>query len=547
MTASNLMLSALRRSRPLSTLSRLLANPNPNPNSLTSQPAIPSRNSLASFHFPSCQSFSTRTDDDFDFLASESPTASEPINFKLDTVTEGVVNGSNVFEESIFPVGALLESCHDLTGLPWWIIIASSTLAMRMTLFPLLVLQMYKIKQISLCFPKLPPLLPPPLSGRSYWEQITIFRKERRAICCPPFSWFLAYLSVQCPCFLLWMTSIRRMSLNNHPGFDCGGTLWFQNLTEFPHGGLAFIFPLLIAGLHYVNVQLSFDISSIQNTGGLLGLLSKYYKYYLIFLTLPMFFIGYCIPQGSLVYWITNSSFTIIQQVSLKHPVMGAKLGLLDKDSPKTPAISEEMVAPESVSLDSPTKWRKVSPENLSPDELLGLSVQLLSSGHRDRAISMLQMALKKDPNHIKALIVMGHTLLQEGLHAEATDHLERAISKLFLAGHPTAEDVNHLILTLQWAGVACISQGNKAEGIVHLERAASLEEPEDPKSKAHYFDGLLLLASALSREGRKAEAVKYLRLVVAYDPSRKDFLEECENDEDSFVGDLVSSRRGDY
>ncbi|XP_034903410.1 ALBINO3-like protein 2, chloroplastic isoform X2 [Populus alba] len=533
MTASNLMLSALRRSRPLSTLSRLLANPNPNSNSnsLTSQPAIPSRNSLASFHFPSCQSFSTRTDDDSDFLASESPTASEPINFKLDAITEGVVNGSNVFEESIFPVGALLESCHDLTGLPWWIIIASSTLAMRMTLFPLLVLQMYKIKQISLCFPKLPPLLPPPLSGRSYWEQITIFRKERRAICCPPFSWFLAYLSVQCPCFLLWMTSIRRMSLNNHPGFDCGGTLWFQNLTEFPHGGLAFIFPLLIAGLHYVNVQLSFDISSIQNTGGLLGLLSKYYKYYLIFLTLPMFFIGYCIPQ----------------QVSLKHPVVGVKLGLLDKDSPKPPAISEEMVTPESVSLDSPTKWRKVSPENLSPDELLALSVQLLSSGHRDRAISMLQMALKKDPNHIKALIVMGHTLLQEGLHAEATDHLERAISKLFLAGHPTTEDVNHLILTLQWAGVACISQGNKAAGIVHLERVASLEEPEDPKSKAHYFDGLLLLASALSREGRKAEAVKYLRLVVAYDPSRKDFLEECENDEDSFVGDLVSSRRGDY
>ncbi|KAH8491655.1 hypothetical protein H0E87_023684 [Populus deltoides] len=315
MTASNLMLSALRRSRPLSTLSRLLANPNPNPNynSLTSQPAIPSRNSLASFHFPSCQSFSTRTDDDSDFLASESRTASEPINFELSTVTEGVVNGSNVFEESIFPVGALLESCHDLTGLPWWIIIASSTLAMRMTLFPILVLQMYKIKQISLCFPKLPPLLPPPLSGRSYWEQITIFRKERRAICCPPFSWFLAYLSVQFPCFLLWMTSIRRMSLNNHPGFDCGGTLWFQNLTEFPHGGLAFIFPLLIAGLHYVNVQLSFDRSSIQNTGGLLGLLSKYYKYYLIFLTLPMFFIGYCIPQGSLVYWVTNSSFTIIQ------------------------------------------------------------------------------------------------------------------------------------------------------------------------------------------------------------------------------------------
>ncbi|CAK7340306.1 unnamed protein product [Dovyalis caffra] len=164
-------MSSLRRSRLLSTLSRLRANPNPNSNSnsLTSQAGIPSRNSLASFLFPSFQSFSTRTDDDSDFLSSESPSELQPIKFELDAVTEGVVNGSRVVEESILPVGAvisLLDSFHDLTGLPWWIIITSSTL---------------------------------------------------------------------------------------------GGTLWFQNLTEFPHGGLASIFPLLIAGLHYVNVQKWFN------------------------------------------------------------------------------------------------------------------------------------------------------------------------------------------------------------------------------------------------------------------------------------------------
>ena len=37
--------------------------------------------------------------------------------------------------------------------------------------------------------------------------------------------------------------------------------------------------------------------------------------------------------------------------------------------------------------------------------------------------------------------------------------------------------------------------QGKNAEGIIHLERVASLKEPEDPKSKVHYFDGLVLLA----------------------------------------------------
>lgn len=42
-----------------------------------------------------------------------------------------------------------------------------------------------------------PPLFPPPLSGRSYIEQISLFRNERRAIGCPSYLWFLAFLSVQ--------------------------------------------------------------------------------------------------------------------------------------------------------------------------------------------------------------------------------------------------------------------------------------------------------------------------------------------------------------
>ncbi|KAF9676065.1 hypothetical protein SADUNF_Sadunf09G0099700 [Salix dunnii] len=508
MATRSLLLSTLRRSRPLSTLSRLLTNSSPSPRNSQLSNAILSRNSLASFNFPSCRTLSTRSESEsINFEELAGPVSTE--------IKDGVVDGILPVDSMIW----LLDSYHDLTGLPWWIIVASSTLAMRLTLFPLHVLQMHKIKKISQSFSKLPPLFPPPLSGRSYIEQISLFRKERRAIGCPSFLWFLAFLSVQIPCFLVWMTSIRRMCLDNHPGFDCGGTLWFQNLTELPHGFLGPILPFLVAGLHGVNVHLSFDRSSVRNTGGLLGLLSDYYKKYLNFMMLPLFFIGYCIPQGSLVYWVTNSSLTAIQQVSLKLPVVRAKLGLLDKDFPKAPARSAEMDTHELC---------KVSPENLTPHELLVLSVKLLSSGHRARAIPLLQMALEKDPGYIWALIVMGQARLQEGLYAEAIDHLERAISNLILTGHPTVEDVDHLILASQWAGVACIRQGKNAEGIMHLERITSLEEPEDPKSKAHYFDGLLLLASALSKEDRNAEAVKYLRLVVAYDPSRKQFLDQC-------------------
>lgn len=41
----------------------------------------------------------------------------------------------------------------------------------------------------------------------------------------------------------------------------------------------------------------------------------------------------------------------------------------------------------------------------------------------------------------------------------------------------------------------ACVRQGKNAEGIAHLERVGKMKEPEEPKSKAHYFDGLVLLA----------------------------------------------------
>ncbi|KAF5959296.1 hypothetical protein HYC85_000505 [Camellia sinensis] len=418
------------------------------------------------------------------------------------------------------------------------------------------------------------------------------------------------------PCFFLWMTSIRRMSLDHHPGFDCGGILWFENLTEFPHGVLGAIFPLLIASLHFANVQVNsllfseYDLYCYWRGGFISDIFSRksdwlarlissskwmigdvwkvlriafslqYYKLYLEILTLPLMLIGFCVPQGSLVYWLTNSSLTLIQQLSLNHPGVREKLGLPDKAAPVPTANCEEMETPGEMQPDLLRKERKIRVHNLSAQELLALSVQLLAKGHKDRAIPLLRLALEKDPDYVQGLVVMGQTLLQSGQLAEATEYLERAISKLFLIGHPTeVEEVDLLILASQWAGIAYIRQERCAEGIKHLERVANLKEPEDSKSKAHYYDAFILLAryelgviyywsfhintyafalltlnrgsiglfSALYKEGRKAEAAKYLRIAVVYDSAYNVYLEQCEKDDDEFVGDLVSSRRRDY
>ncbi|XP_055821622.1 ALBINO3-like protein 2, chloroplastic isoform X2 [Solanum dulcamara] len=389
-------------------------------------------------------------------------------------------NISASVEESILPLHAftsLLDGYHDLTGFPWWIIIASSTVALRLTLFPFIILQLHKLKRIGELFPKLPPPLPPPLSGTSLRGQLKIFFKEKRAAGCPSFFWYFASLTVQVPCFLLWITTFRRMSLHHHEGFDCGGTLWFQNLTEFPGGVLGPVFPLLIAGLHYINVQVSFPKSSVGKMTGFVGSIAKYYKKYLEVLTLPILFFTFNMPQGSLVYWLTNSSITVVQQLSLNHPDVRKKLGLPQKDPQLEAVHQKELGNSGEIKIDPSKNQSKISVQNLSPHELVNLSIKLLAGGRKDEAMSFLRLAIAKDHENVRALLITGQTLLQDGSLPEATEYLERTIAKLLLKENQMdIEDVDLLILSSQWAGVACIQQDGRRSCTPgtnrHVERA---------------------------------------------------------------------------
>ncbi|KAI3976319.1 hypothetical protein MKX01_021861 [Papaver californicum] len=288
-----------------------------------------------------------------------------------------------------------------------------------------------------------------------------------------------------------------------------GGALWFQNLTQIPHGPFAATFPILIAGLHYVNIQLSFRGSSVGKVTGVMGKLSE--------------------------------------SLSLQHPTLREKLGLPDKNASVKRVTSSSTDNLEITYLGKPEQ--RVNVQNLSPDEILSLSVQLLSKGHHDRALPLLRLALEKDPDHVRSMVVLGQSLIQKQWLPESIGVLEHAVRKV--GGQPAKEEeVDLLILASAWAGVTNIKQvistfrtiiclllfvllEKNKEGLEHLERITQIEEPVDPKGKAHYFDGLVLLSSALFNEGRKVEAEEYLRKVVAYDPSKNDLLQQLLEDED--------------
>ncbi|KAK9115246.1 hypothetical protein Syun_022043 [Stephania yunnanensis] len=64
------------------------------------------------------------------------------------------VGGGEWYDPAVQMVVDLLDWYHGLTGLPWWITIASSTLALRVVLLPVLILQLKKLKRIAELFPK---------------------------------------------------------------------------------------------------------------------------------------------------------------------------------------------------------------------------------------------------------------------------------------------------------------------------------------------------------------------------------------------------------
>lgn len=246
-----------------------------------------------------------------------------------------------------------------------------------------------------------------------------------------------------------------------------------------------------------------------------------------------------------MIYWLTNSTFSLIQLLCLRHPNVLEYLGL--------PEMNASAVAPTVIKKGSygvaniviRTKEGEISAQTLSPEDVVSYSIEVLGGGNKDAAVALLRLALEKDPGHVRALLIMGQTLLHTKEYANAAECLEKAISKLLIAGNPTeVEEINLLVLSSQWAGIANMLQGKMEEGLEHLERIGEMKEPQDAKCKADYYDGLVILSSALSNGGRKGEALKYLQKAAAYNPAYNEYVSQLQDDAKEFGSDLSNIGR---
>jgi len=170
-----------------------------------------------------------------------------------------------------------LSDLHEVTGLPWWATIATTTLAVRASLLPLVVYQMHastRFFKVQPQFMHLYSLLQQTLKKmetepfRAKADKCKLcyrgFQSVWRKGDCHPLKLFATPI-VHIPLFLTFIFSVRDMIRNTRvDGLTDGGALWFTDLTAADASGAM---TLIAVSLTYLNLELAFGANKGQ--GGL--------------------------------------------------------------------------------------------------------------------------------------------------------------------------------------------------------------------------------------------------------------------------------------
>ncbi|KAH9541416.1 hypothetical protein CY35_14G062800 [Sphagnum magellanicum] len=365
-----------------------------------------------------------------------------------ETLAAETTSSSSIWSFLQVPVDAVivtLDGFHNATGIPWWLTIVGSTLALRVALFPLTVTQLQKASELARLGSQLPSPVPARGSGKSMADQYRIFTKRRLELGAPSPAWLIAVPFVQVPLFITWIVAVRQMAMASHPGFDCGGSLWFTDLTVPVQGALGALFPTLVAVTYFINLQISFK--GIEKQKGMMGTLMKFYKWWLEAATIPAFIFGFYLPQGVFMYWLTNNCCSLAQLAAncIAQGKEDEALQVLHYTTTKYSNSTEALFALGKIYIGR-QQWsealqyynlvlEKTKDNKLVIAAALGAGVALFKEGKRAEAIEVMSVITRLDVpkdalsqhRYFQGLVTLSSALSQEGNKVQALALLKKA------------------------------------------------------------------------------------------------------------------------
>lgn len=253
----------------------------------------------------------------------------------LAEAASGVAEASSggFFSKPMQLVEMGLVGMHDATGLPWWLSIALTTISLRVTLLPLVILQARQSSNVARFKPQLDHLQENVKkaqleAGKSMQHMkqaeqaandLKDFYKKHNM---RPFL-SLAMALGQMPIWMSMFFALRDMAARSGDpfGFASGGALWWTDLTvKDPYYGL----PVICGTTMWLMVNMGDAGQASGGANAQADTMKKFMKGMALFM----------IPATSwmqssvFVYWITSNSFAMLQTTLLKAPAIRTAVGM---------------------------------------------------------------------------------------------------------------------------------------------------------------------------------------------------------------------------
>lgn len=257
----------------------------------------------------------TAAPSDADALASASDAASAA----AEVTAAGTV--TPLSDTLLQPALTLLNTVHDVTGLPWWLAIGASTLAIRSLLLPVTLMTMRNSARMSALKPDIEEKREAVMEAVRAGDRPLATNRQKemqdfmRTAGVTPVK-VLAGPLVQFPVFISFFVGLRRLSQSD-PTFATGGAMWFIDLAVKDP---TFVLPVM-CGISLVTMtELGGDSGSTQMTKEMrMGMRA------IAVLSVPM---TYWFPAAVFCYWIPNNIFSIALGAALRTKPTRKMLGL---------------------------------------------------------------------------------------------------------------------------------------------------------------------------------------------------------------------------
>ncbi|CAM9160222.1 unnamed protein product [Laminaria digitata] len=307
-----------------------------------------------------------------DFPGSLTPLASDAAMYML----------SGIFVAGGHIVGGLqsgVQGVHAATGLPWWATIAVTTMAVKISLLPVVVHQARHHDRLRMAWPEIQTLRGhlattleeiPQRRVLARWRKYRVFFSGVRGIIglhgAHPLG-LIATPLVNLPVFVMFVWSIRSMLRDaTVPGLDTGGMLWFVDLTVSDSS-------LMLPIIGTVCTYFGLELAKMKNATGWIRFFQDGMQTFIIMMlpwisTFPQAS-GRLWGDGVFMYWIPSSLFQASQTLAMRNESVRQFLGLQplrQAAPPPTPAGGNAQLPSKAVECGSSQETPRITQVSLT-------------------------------------------------------------------------------------------------------------------------------------------------------------------------------------